>query len=329
VENLGCPNLRIIGAEVKPLDDTTAVSDDVAFYLDSPAVPPTLEQPLVVSSNGGGFTMDVRFAPELDSLGKANTFRAAILELRTNDPVSSTLEVSLFGEAGASDFSVTPTFCDLSAQGNICGAVLAGGHSEGTFTVHNEGTTALTLNGAFAKGGQAGRFESVDLNGASVPVGGSTTFRVRYQDQALYVRDTLMLTATAAGQEAGMQSVGLAGGIPPCLTTTPATQVDFGAPLERATTRTVALSNGPGCGRLVVSDIHLTQPAQHFELLQEDVDAILQGGPIDAGQSRTFRVRYTRPVIGGNQTAQLRITSNAPNASDTQPLLLLLSANSP
>ncbi|MCI0571870.1 MAG: choice-of-anchor D domain-containing protein [Myxococcaceae bacterium] len=314
LRNHGCRPLRIVGAQLRPAAGGTALP----FFLDVPATAPTAAEPLVVATGDQNqLLLTLRFAPPRSANGNGSAWAELVLE--TNDPDTPFFEVDIFGQWLAPALTITPDACDLSAQGNVCGAVLAGGAATGSFTVRNDGSSPVTLTGAsFRGGGAGGRFQlGTSVVSQSLSSGAILPLQVGYQDATLYVSDVLVLEAESGGLPAGSAELRVSGGLPPALSTEPADRLVF-TPAQGPMSRTVTVRNGSGGGPLVIRGITLdVTSASTFRLV--GVDGVV-GATLGPGESRAFNVEYTPPVTGGRVSGALRIEANVPVGVLTLPV---------
>lgn len=327
LRNVGCPALKITGLEIIPY----AGSSNLAFFIDSPAVPPSATTPLVVTEgvDNAETTVKVRFAPETD--GSSDTQRFAILRVKTNDPGMPEFDVSLFGSALAPDLFANPTFCDFT--NGPCGTKTPGS-ATATFELKNYGNAEIEIEKvefASTGNGSSGTQGRFTIAGSIVgqriaPSTGSLNLVVSHADQPLYVIDTLTVTAKVVGQasaSAGRVVLTVAGGKLPCLETDPADTLSFQDPQTELSAKEVTIRNGAGagCGELQIGKIAVDQ-SPFFSLI--DPTAAV-GTRLQAGQSTTATVQYKKPLSGGTQAGVLRIPTNDPNFPLTGRVVYLYS----
>ena len=315
LRNVGCPALKITGLEIVPY----AGSNNLAFFIDAPAVPPSTTTPLIVteSVDNGETTVKVRFAPETD--GSNDTQRFAILRVKTNDPVNPEFDVSLFGSALAPDLFANPTFCDFT--NGPCGTKAVGA-ATATFELKNYGNAAIEIekvefaSSGNGSSGSGGRFTIAgSLVGQTIaPTTGVLNLVVNHTDQPLYVIDQLTITAKVPGQasgSAGRVVLTVSGGKLPCLETDPVDTLSFQDPQTELSAKEVTIrnKNDPNCGELQVGRIAV-DPSPFFTLIEPTATV---GTRLQAGQSATATIQYKKPVSGGTQAGVMRIPTNDPN----------------
>jgi hypothetical protein len=315
LRNIGCPALKITGLEIVPY----AGSNNLAFFIDAPAVPPSAATPLIVteSVDNGETTVKVRFAPETD--GSNDTQRFAILRVKTNDPSMPEFDVSLFGSALAPDLFANPTFCDFT--NGPCGTKAVGA-ATATFELKNYGNASIEIekvefaSSGNGSSGSGGRFTIAgSLVGQTIaPTSGVLNLVVNHVDQPLYVIDQLTITAKVPGQasgSAGRVVLTVSGGKLPCLETDPADTLSFQDPTTELSAKEVTIrnKNDPACGELQIGRIAVDQ-SPFFTLI--DPSAAV-GTRLQAGQTATATIQYKKPISGGTQAGVLRIPTNDPN----------------
>lgn len=334
LRNAGCPALKITGLEIVPLG---AGSTNLAFFIDEPAVPPSASTPLLLTQAvaNGETTVKVRFAPETDGTG--DTQRFALLRVKTNDPVTPEYDIQLFGSALEPAIYSIPTFCDFSNPLDTCGYATRQAN-QARFTVKNGGSATIKIdstnfgsNGT-ATGGSNGRFNiAAGIAGQTIAPGGQLTLDVTHTDQPLYVIDTLVVSASTtpggAVGSAGRAVLTLAGGRKPCLETEPLDQLDFQNPTAELTQKDVIVrnKNDTNCGDLIIKNVSIDQSA-FFSLVPT---LIPPNEVVPAGQSRTAKVQYKKPVSGGTQAGVLRIETNDPDFSGPSWKVVRLYSQSP
>jgi hypothetical protein len=324
--NLGCPALKITGLEVAPF---TGGAGNLAFFLEEPAVAPTVASPTVLTTSNGAASLaiHIRFRPEDD--GSGNTQRFAELKVKTNDPNNPDFSIQLEGEANSPQIYTSPSSCDYASPTDTCGNATKVAN-KATFKVKNGGNDNITVDGAtFENGGRNGRFAiSVNPTGQTIVPGGETTLEVTHNDMPLYVQDTVVVSAKVVGGvdgSAGRARVGLSGGTKPCLSTDPADQVSFSNPATDVSTTTVKIKNGAGCGELVIDAVEVdTSP--FFSLVDPKIAA---GTKVAAGAEATATVQFRKPISGGTQVGTLRVKTNDSDYGPPPYKVLALYSNSP
>lgn len=312
IENAGCATLRIPGLDVTKAQGG---GNDLAFVIEQPASLPTEVSPLLLNVADGTQVLDVqlRFAPTDDDAQTEQ--RRGILTIVSNDPTRpETGELlSLRGEGLRPSFVASPSFCNYSRETDNCGNVnrVPG---KATITLSNDGNVPLSIDSAtFVNGGSNGRFTlGTDPSGQTLAaVTGTHTFEINYTDDALFVQDELVLTASASGMPAGVVVVSLSGGVPPRLLVEPEpiSFEDGGT----GSTRTVNLVASPDGGTLTVGEVFMDEysagtPNPFFRV----TSAPAAGTQILPGNSAPVTVEYTRPASGGSQESTMRVVSNDP-----------------
>lgn len=311
IENTGCPALRVTGLDVAK---GAGGGNDLAFEIEQPATLPTVMSPILLNVADGTQTLDVqmRFAPVDDDAQSEQ--RRGIFSIVTNDP-SRPVEgeqLSLRGSGLRPAFVASPSFCNYTRETDDCGnnPRVPG---KATITLSNTGNVPVTIDSAdFAKGGNGGRFAlGSDPTGQTLEATiGTLTFDVNYTDNALFVQDELVLTASAQGMPAGVVTVSLSGGTPPRITVEPEpVAFDDGG----TGTRVVNIVAGSDGGTLTVDNVFIDEinagtPNPFFRVTM----APAAGTQIQPGNSAPVTLEYTRPPSGGSQEATMRIASNDP-----------------
>lgn len=331
LRNIGCPAMKITGLEIVPVG---AGSTNLAFFIESPAVPPSATTPLVVTEgvDNAETTVKVRFAPETD--GSNDTQRFAILRVKSNDPANPEFDISLFGSALAPDLFANPTYCDFT--NGPCGTKAVGA-AQATFELKNYGNAAIEIEKiefASTGNGQSGSNGRFTISGSLVgqtiaPTSGVLNLLVTHSDAPLYVIDQLTITAKVPGQasgSAGRVVLTLAGGKLPCLETDPNDTLSFQDPQTELSAKEVTIrnKNDPACGELVIGKLAVDQ-SPFFSLIDPSAPV---GTRLTAGQTSTATIQYKKPVSGGTQAGVLRIPTNDPNFPLTGKVVYLYS-NSP
>ncbi len=322
VENKGCPALKITGLELA----ASAPTAPLPFTVDQPAVLPTMQTPLILTTADGAAktTLSLRFSPE--EIAGGDTQRYGVLKVFTNDPANAEFDITLFGTASAPALYVQPTYCDFSDSADTCGYANRVAN-QGQFELKNGGNTPIVIDSVkLNNGGQNGRFSiTQNAQGQTIATGGSAFVKVSHTDAPLYVGDLLTISASAGGNPAGTAVISLFGGKKPCLITDPLDQLDFQDPTAELTPKTVAVKNGPGCGDLILNRVFV-DPNPFFSVVAPLLPA---GDKIPAGGSHNITVQYKKPVSGGTQTGVLRIDSNDPDFGPTPYKVVRLYSNSP
>lgn len=312
--NLGCPSLKITGAEILPL---TGATGELAFRLEAPAIAPTADVPIVLtlSQANQATKLKVRFAPTDDGTGSPTRF--ATLRLKTNDRTVTDgngtpggFDVLLSANALAPAILTTPTHCAFSDPADLCGNATKQAN-KANFTVTNDGNVAIKIDSTVFQNNTAGRFSiTTPIAGMVIGPANSVPLEITHTALPLFVQDQLVLSASIPGQDAGTAGralIAVSGGVPPCLSTVPTT-LDFGNPTAATTTKIVTIRNGMGCGVLTINSLKI-DPNPYFTLFPP----LLQPGmAINPGVNVDATVKYTRPVSGGVQAGVLRVDSNDP-----------------
>jgi hypothetical protein len=315
--NEGCPALKITGAELKKYSDT---DENLAFFLDAPAVIPTASAPLVLTSSGGNdeTTLLVRFTPEEDLSG--NTQRYAILSLKTNDPTNPEFLFTLYGNGVKPSLSVAPTSCVFSDPTQNCGNTPRVAN-EARFAVQNIGSANLTVESVSFENGGQGRFTvTQNVQGATLTPLQSSALVVRHTDLPLFVMDRLIVNAGPAGSIV----LTVSGGKPPMMETEPALRLDFGNPTATETTLPVTVRANATAGALVLRRVYL-DTSNEFSL----VNAPAANTTLNPGEVSNFQVKFVKPVRGGQQIGVLHIESNDPRYGAPNHKMLTLYSESP
>jgi hypothetical protein len=323
LRNTGCPTLKITDLAIE-----STRGDTQGFTIDSPALP-SVGAPLLLNTADGTneLAVTVRFTPTDDNTG--NLGRLAALVITSNDAMygdgaAGPARLSLEGQATKPSLSGAPNGCDLANALDPCGyATAQQPHDRARFVITNEGNTALVVSKvSFASTGTSssadGRFTvAQNVEGQTLAPSASATLEVLHQEQPVYVTDHLDVVADIPGQgpgSGGMTSVSIAGGKKPCLTPSPRDQLDFMNPQTELSTRTIAISNGAGCGGLVLRAIAV-DPNPFFSLI---APLIAENTMVAAGAQVEATVQFHRPVSGGAQLATLRLQSNDPDFAPPQ-----------
>ncbi len=344
VKNLGCPALKITGIEVLPL---TTSADNLAYRLTTPAIAPSMSSPIVLTPADGTTEtiLTVQFAPIVGA--SADTERNGILRIYTNDASQSAggksgaYDVQLVGSAIAPTFDAVPTECDFSKDTDLCGLAAPKDPTKARFTLRNYGSGQLKVDTHTFKSNNSattndnGRFTVShpavnQLIGSGLDAGLVYIEVTHASGQSLYVTDTLQVTASAVGTSTvPPQHVNLAlfGGKKPCLTTDPADQLDFKDPTTELTDKVVKIQNGAAstCGDLVLSKVAIDN-SPYFSIPDAGVPA---GTVVKPGQSTDVVIRYKKAIVGGSQTANLRIESNDSDFGPPSWKLVQLFSQSP
>ncbi len=329
IRNKGCPALKITKLEIIPNSDTSLDT----FTIESPALLPTESAPLVLSQADGTaeVTITVRFNAKEGVT--ADALRSAVLSIVSNDPrpdigdgTYSPASIALEGNAIKPDFYVSPPNCNFTkpwdAATNSCGNLGGAVPHKANFAVKNSGTTPITIAKVsfHSSGGTSSsdnRFIiSKTIQGSTIAAGSEGIIEVTETDAPILVSDQLEIDAGAAGKV----FAAVISGVKPCLTAAPIDTIDFGDPADELTTKVLKLSNGAGCGVLVINSVNISSQ-NRFSLL---APLIAPNSSLPAGQSVETTVQYQRPPSGGSQTAELTVATNDP---DYKPLLMILTAN--
>lgn len=332
VRNLGCPALKITGIEITPV---SAGAGNLAFSVVQPEVLPTPSLPLLLTTadDRAEDELVVRFAPESDNSG--TTQRYAVLTLQTNDPSLNAgdgdpsndgkFDLLLAGNAAEPSLYAQPTFCDFSNPSDLCGHPTKV-TNKARFELRNGGNTPIVIDRVELEAKGQGRFTyDSTLLGSTIPVAGSRVFEVSHVEAPSYLTATLTISGNSSGQSAGTVVLSLSGGIKPCLSTDPVSQLDFENPTTELTTKTVAVKNGAGCGDLVINRVFV-DPNPFFSVVDPQSPP---GEVVPAGSSRIVSVQYKRPPSGGSQASVLRIDTNDPDFGPPPYKVVTLYSQSP
>lgn len=347
LSNVGCPALNIEGLEVVPF---SGKSGTAAFSVESPAVPPSKNSPIVLSAAGTTPSTDiiVRFAPIDDD--ETSVDRFAWLRLKTNDVtvtdgdgVMGGFDLNIQGSGLRPQLYVVPQECDFNRAGDPCGYPTPTAN-KGRFGLRNYGNAGIKIDSvtfASSDGGTSvatGRFKLMNnVVGQAITLdGGAVNLDIEHDDKPLYISDTVTVSAsfivgmTAPGT-AGRAFIRLYGGKKPCMTVESPSdpsgdRLDFNDPPDLVTTKTVTIKNGPAtsCGELILGKVAI-QDNPFFSLIAPLVAA---GTAVAPGTSVALTVQYKKPVTGGTQTGSLLIESND-SAFPTQGKLVVLASKSP
>ena len=314
IKNKGCPTLKITGLAIESVR-----GDQQDFSIDSPATLPSETSPILLNTADGTeeMTVRIRFSPVDDGTG--NTDRYASLVIKSNDPLlgdgfAQPARIALSATAVKPSIYTAPTFCDFSNPADPCGEAAKVANSA-TFTVSNEGNTAVKIKSVKFRSsgttsGTGGRFTvSQDITGQTINPLASAVLKVAHNDMPLYVSDVLDIEAVLPGppeMPAGIVSVGVYGGLKPCLSTDPMDQMNFNNPAQELTAQTLLIKNGAGCGTLIVNEVSI-ESNPFFTLLDPKVPPNTQ---VPAGGQVEATVQYRRPPSGGMQIGTLRVRTN-------------------
>lgn len=337
IRNKGCPALKITGLEFE-----TASGDTQGFSVASPAVLPSVQAPLLLSTaNGTEETIiTLRFTATDDGSGAATQGRYGTLIIKSNDPLygdgsRNPARISLQGNAVKPSMYVTPTSCNFADTLNANLPAACGNDprvaNKANFRVTNDGATAITISSVkFKSSGTTtssnSRFSVTgNIQGQTIQPNSSANLEVTAVDNPLLVIDQLELVADLAGLGAGSGGkvvLSVVSGIKPCLTTDPVNEINFGDPAEELTAKTLKISNAAGCGTLTISSV--TASGSQYSL----IDPIIPpNSTIPAGGSLETTVQYKRPPSGGIQLGDVRIVSNDTDFGPPEYKVILLQSN--
>jgi hypothetical protein len=346
--NSGCPALKVTGLEIIPY--AGASGTNLAYFIETPAVLPTTDTPLVLtqSENRQTTKIKLRFAPEDDGSNVATRF--ATLRVKTNDPNISDgdgnpggFDILLSASALSPAIYTTPTRCDFNDPNDLCG-LPARMADKSHFDVKNGGNVAIKIDSTTWKSNmsttsnQDNRFSiTSSIADMTIAPGASVPLEITHNQMPLYVLDLLTISASVSGGapgSAGRAVISFAGGKKPCLSTTPAidmvtgqARLDFAAPATTLSAKQLTIKNGPAatCGDLIINSVSVDSNP-FFSLIDPMIPA---GTKITPGMSFDATVQYKKPVSGGTQVGVLRIDSNDGDYSSPPGYLVQLYSNSP
>jgi hypothetical protein len=327
IKNLGCPTLKITGMDLQAMGGS-----QLAFFLDEPAVPPSVATPMLLTTSEGNAetVLKVRFAPTKDTSG--SDLRVAILTLKTNDPANPTFDISLYGSASDPKIYVTPTFCDFTDPADLCGNATKVAN-KGRFDVHNGGGVPVVIDSVkFQKVGQTRFAITTSVQGQTIAAGGVATLEVTHSDAPLYVNELLTISAVSGSpaRSAGNAYVSLSGGTKPCLSTEPVDQLNFEDAGTELSTQKVKIKNGGCPGGRAAGDLVINRAFADVSPFFTIVDPLIPAGEVvPDGSARFVTVQYKKPLSGGTQTGVLRIDTNDPDYGPPPYKVVLLYSNSP
>ncbi|MBK7865141.1 MAG: choice-of-anchor D domain-containing protein [Archangiaceae bacterium] len=334
LRNTGCPAIKVTGIE---LERAMSGANDSAFFLDAPTTLPSAQNPMVMSTADGTaeVLLTIRFAPQPE--GSGDTQRISILTIKTNDPATPELRISLQGNGLTPSIYAVPSFCNFNDPNDRCRVTGAKTANHAFFEITNGGGTNVTLtsvkfnSSGSSSMGSGGRFTVMTpIDGTVLMPGQKATLDVEHHDQPLFVIDQLTVLANPAS--AGKIVLTVAGGTAPCLATDPDTVLDFNLPTTELTVKPVkvkALATRPGtgapCGDLIIDGSEVaTDP--FFSI----VPPLLDGGTrIAAGSEAQINVQYKKPLTGGRQAGELTIKTNDLDFAGPSYKKLLLQSDSP
>lgn len=337
IRNRGCPALKISALEIE-----TSAGDTQGFSVASPAVLPSMQAPLLLSTANGTeeTVITLRFTATDDGSGAATQGRYGTLIIKSNDPTygdgsRNPARISLQANAVKPSMYVTPTSCNFADTLNSALASACGNNprvaNKANFRVTNDGATAISISSVkFKSSGTTtssnSRFSvTQNIQGQTIQPNSSASLEVTAVDNPLLVLDQLEVVADIAGQGAGSGgkvTLSVVSGIKPCLTTDPADSINFGDPTDELTAKTLKISNGMGCGTLTLSSI--TASGSQYSL----IDPIIPpNSTIPAGGSLETTVQYKRPPSGGIQLGDVRIVSNDTDFGPPEYKVILLQSN--
>ncbi|MBX5484030.1 MAG: choice-of-anchor D domain-containing protein [Myxococcaceae bacterium] len=329
IRNEGCPTLKITDLSLEPMAGAPAVQ----FFMEQPAIPPTQEAPILLSTAAGTAEQElrIRFEPKEDGTGDGQ--RYAQLTVRSNAAKSPESLVTLFGYTVTPAIYATPPYCNFTDANDTCGGTKIptnGSNKKAVFRIQNGGTASVVIDSVTFRAPASGRFEVGALNpqGKTINPGESEDLEILYTDNPVYVTDIVDVVASSGGQPAGKASIRLSGGVLPCLTTNPAQTLDYSGTTDDPAVLPLEICNGtsPGeCGALVISNILVTQGAPLFSLKS----SLPQGTEIASGTCQTIQVQFDKPIIGGLQQGTLEISSNDPDYAPPSNYKINLQSQAP
>lgn len=283
--------------------------------------PPTALEP------GQQAAFEVAFRPS------AAGGREAVLAVMSNDAVNQPFLIQVTGSGLALPKLVVEQPVDNALVNQTAlvefGSVLVrDGWVDRSFTLRNQGTAGLSIEGVAITGLAAGDYHVLSMPEASLEAGASTTFLVRFAPNAGGDRNaSLVLTSNDAAASPFVVGLNGFGAVVPDLvleqpvgspmTSGMSTNVSFGSAMLGAApaTRDFRIRN-VGTGDLVIT--HLTFSGVHAA--DFGLASVLPPG-LPAGESAVFTVRFS-PGAAGGRVAAMRLFSNDP---DSSPFELLVS----
>ena len=207
------------------------------------------------------------------------------------------------------------------------GNVVAGTTSDLVFTVRNSGVADLTGLAVTFDGADAGDFSVFANPAATVAVGGSTTFTIRYTATAGSKVAALHLASNAAGALASYDINLTASSLPDITVEQPTGTAiadggtrGFGNVTQGSSTDLVFTIKNPGFADLTGLGITFDGPdAAEFTVFASPTS------PVAAAGSTTFTIRHS-PVTSGTKTAALHIANNVAGAKNPYDINLTASS---
>ncbi|MBN2009982.1 choice-of-anchor D domain-containing protein [candidate division KSB1 bacterium] len=294
-------------------DITLQVSNvgESTLHVSAASITGTNASMFTVVTGGGAFNLSqnqtrniqVRFTPT------STSSKAAVLQLTSDDPDESPLNISLTGNGivapTGQEITVTP---DVLAFGNV----LVASSLEMSLEVRNDGESTLHVSSVSLTGTDAGAFTIVSGGGAFNLVQNQTrTIQVKFAPTAETSMSAALRIVSDDADE-GQLDVALTGtGIPvptdPDIAVTPST-LEFGNISVQSSLEMSLEIKNEGETTLHVSAVSL-----------DGTDAIMfsitSGGGafnLEQDQTRNIRIRFS-PTSTGNKVAALQITSDDPD----------------
>ncbi len=328
IQNLGCPALKVTGIELLPFSE----GEDIQFFIDKPAVPPSVPNPALLSLADGTQEMEVEVRFEPRDNGSFDGQRYAYMKVVSNSVKSPDSMITLAGIAAEPSLYTTPTFCDYTDPSDTCNGTkvpTTGKNAKSVFQVTNGGNTDITIESVTFRNPSQTRFAIGGANpvGKTITAGLSEPLEILYTDAPLFVTELLDIKGTSGGMPTNTATIRLQGGVLPCLYTTPEGQLDFSDTNGKAE-KPVEICNramdsqGNGCGDLNITNVQVTQGPNFFKVKTPSP----AGSTVAAGTCTTATIEFTPPVSGGTQAGTLDITSNDP---DFTPYRLMLYSERP
>ena len=311
VKNVGCGPMNVTELKLEPY----AVPGQLQYFLDAPQILPSPLTPITLP-NAAAVELSVRFAPAADASAQSDS-RFALLTIGTNAANGPASWVVLQGEALVPSCYLTPSRCDFTSPEDTCGGTKtpAGGNPTAAFFhITNGGNAPVLIESVSFRDPNNGRFALGSRNpvGKILARAQSEVLDVTYADAPLYVIETLDVRCRAGTANAGNPSATVAGGVLPCLSTTPDLQLDFSGAATQVSTQPVQICNGAGCGVLDIRRVEIVQNlgGTFFTIVPATNPT---GQKVQPGACTSVEVQLSRPVSGGLQTATLEVESNDPN----------------
>jgi hypothetical protein len=271
---------------------------------------------------GGNTTFTVQFTPT------SNGTQSATINFSENDPTTSTpftfavsAGVSAVGVSGNGQIIVDGASITNASNGTAIGSVVLGsGPISETYTITNEGASALTLGTVTVSGASATDFQVTNQPNTTVASGSSTTFTVQFSPGAAGYRETRVMftesdptvvspfafTVSGVGATIGVfgngQSI-----VDGTSTTSAASDTDFGnaAVTGSPVSETYTITNA-GTAPLTVGTVTIggTNPGDFTVTSQPS-------SPVPVGGSTTFTIQFA-PAAGGARSARVSFTDSDP-----------------